>query len=282
MRAMRRLIGDPLVHFLLIGAALFAVLSWFDDATDPLQIRISESQVRAVLQTRLPVGQSVPGQADLEALIEPLIRDELLYREALSLGLDVEDDQVRTRLIEKMRYVTEDLADPEPASEAQLRELFDADPARFAIEETVTFEHIFFSPSQRGAGVRQDAQDALAALQRNNEGSAYGDSTPLGDEFTMATRERLNVLFGDEMTSALFAMAPDAWNGPFESDFGLHLVHVSARSPARQPEYEEVRDQVREAFAADTRMLRNAAAVAAMRARYDIVIEWPEELEISD
>jgi hypothetical protein len=281
MRAMRKLIGDPLVHFLVIGAAIFVGLSWYGNDTDPQQIRLSAEQVRIALSNRLVPGQSIPGQAELETLIEPLIRDEVMYREALALGLDTDDDQVRTRLIEKMRYLSEDLADPEPADEAELRALFDAAPARFAVPEAVTFEQVYFSPSQRGAALEADAERALQA-RRNGEPDAAGDSTPLGEVFAEATRERLEILFGDAMTSALFELPLDQWSGPYESDFGLHIVRVDARRPARQPEFGEVIDEVRAAFAADRRTQRNANAWSEMRSRYDVTIDWPEEFGVSN
>ncbi len=279
---MRKLIADPLVHFLLIGAVLFAVLSWYSTDSDPQQIRLSEEQVRIALRSRLSPGQATPDVAELEALIEPLILDEVFYREALALGLDTNDDQVRTRLIEKMRYVSENLADPEPADEAQLRAMFDAAPERFAIPAAVTFEQVYFSPSQRGDAVTQDAEAALAARRIGAADSARGDSTPLGEVFDEATRDRLEILFGAQMTAALFEMPLDEWNGPFESDFGLHIVRVQARRAARQPDFSEVREAVREAFAEDRREQRNAAAWAEMRERYDVLIEWPEELGVSD
>lgn len=282
MLAMLRLPGDPLIHFLAIGAGLFIVLSWLSDDTDPRQITVSAEQVRAVLQTTLVGDQSTRTRSELEALVQPLIRDEVLYREALALGLDVEDDQVRTRLIEKMRYVSEDLADPEPADESQLREFFAADPARFVVPEAVTFEHVYFSPRQRGDAIAQDAEAALAALRDGRDAMASGDSTPLGEQFEQATRDRLSILFGDAMTDALFAAEPGEWLGPLESDFGLHLVRVVERSSARNREFDEVADEVREAWAADRREQQNAETWARLRERYIVDVEWPEELVPAD
>lgn len=277
---MARLLRDPLIHFLGIGAVLFVVLAWFSEESDPQEIRVSAETVRAALQMRMPIQAGRPSQAELEALADTLIREEVYYREALALGLDVEDDQVRTRLIEKMRYLSEDMADPEPADEAQLRAFFDADPQRFALPEAVSFDHVFFSPSQRGAAVQAQAQAALEQLRAGAAAASVGDSTPLGAQFEQAAADRLNVLFGAPMTAAVFAAPDGQWSGPFESDFGLHLIRVTSRRPARQPGYEEVRSAVLEAFADDRRGERNEAAWQAMRARYDVEIEWPDELGV--
>jgi hypothetical protein len=275
---MQKLISDPLVHFLFIGACLFAVLAWFSDESDPQEIRVSAEAIRAAMLTRLPVQAGGASRADLDALVDSLIRDEVYYREALALGLDVDDDQVRTRLIEKMRYLSEDIADPEPADEAELRDFFDADPTRFALPESVSFDHVFFSPSQRGAEVRAQADSALALLRDGAQAATVGDSSPLGARFERAAAPRLNILFGETMTAAVFAAPVDEWSGPFESDFGLHLVRVTDHSPARQRTFAEARDAVLAAFASDRRERRNEAAWQAMRSRYEVIVDWPEEL----
>ena len=113
----------------------------------------------AALQGREPTAE------ELEALVEPTVRDEVMYREALALGLDVNDDEVRRRLIEKMSYLTQDLADPEPSSEEALRQFYEASPDLFTIPALVSFDQVFFSPGARGAALDADAAAGLAALR---------------------------------------------------------------------------------------------------------------------
>lgn len=279
---MEKLVRDPLVHFLLIGAVLFAVLSWVSDESDPQEIVVSDDLISAALRSRLPSQSARPSQAELDAIVDALIRDEVYYREALALGLDVDDDQVRTRLIEKMRYLSEDTADPEPQDEAELQNFFAAAPERFALPEAVTFDQVYFSPSQRGDAVQAQAREALQQLRDGADPAGLGDSTPLGARFTDAGAERLRVLFGEAMTESVFDLPIGEWSGPFESDFGLHLVRVAGRRAARQLTYEEARPAVLEAFAQDRRAQRNEAAWQAMRERYDVVVEWPDELEVAN
>jgi hypothetical protein len=261
---------------------LFAVLTWRDETPAPGEIHVSADQVRAALRARLPGQDGQLSAQQLDSLVESLVRDEVYYREALALGLDVDDDQVRTRLVEKIRYLTEDLADPDPPDEATLQAFFDAEPQRFAIAEAVSFDQVFFSPSQRGPSVFDDARAAREALEDGADPATLGDSTPLGNAFSQAPAERLRILFGDAMTESIFAAATGVWSGPFESDFGLHLVRVTARRPARQRSFAEAREAVLEAWAADQRARRNAAAYAQMRERYEVVVDWPAELEVAN
>lgn len=274
---MRRLLKDPLLHFVVLGGLLFAIsyLQGEGGEAGPEPIRISAEQVEQLRQSALLFSGTEPNRDELAALVEPFIRDEVMYREALALGLDVNDDEVRTRLIEKMRYLTEDLADPEPASDEELRAFFDAEPARFLMPALVTFDQLYFSPSERGDALQADVEAALQALQGGDDPEGLGDSTPLRFQMDDAPREQVQVLFGAALTDAVFTMQPGAWTGPFESDFGLHLVRLVSRSEARQPAFDEVRDDVIERYAEDQRNRANDATYAEIRARYEIVVDWP-------
>lgn len=271
------LLKDPLVHFLAVGGLLFAFFWWHGTEPPPDRIVISADRIAELRQAATLLEGRPPTEEELTALVEPAIREEVYYREALALGLDENDDEVRRRLVEKMQYLSQDIADPEPASDASLREFYEANAERFRIPERVSFDQVFFSPRQRGESVQADAEAALAALRGGADPASLGDSTPLESRFTDAARERVLVLFGESLTDAVFAAEPGVWIGPYRSDFGLHLIRLVAREPARQPPFDEVEDQVRQVFADDKRRAANEAAYAAIRARYDVVVEWPAQ-----
>lgn len=272
---MARILKDPLLHFLAIGAALFAIAAWRGDAvrTGDERIVVTAAQVEqaraaaAVLQGREPTAE------ELAALVEPTVRDEVLYRQALALGLDENDDEVRRRLIEKMQYLTQDLADPAPSSPEDLRAFYAAEPQRFTIPALVTFDQVFFSPGARGAALDADAAAGLTALQGGRAPAEVGDRTPLRAAYDGAPREQVAVLFGEDIAAALFDAPPGDWAGPFRSDFGVHLVRLRSRSDERLPPYEEIETRVAEEFGAERRREANERAYQEMRARYEVVIE---------
>jgi len=277
---MSKLIKDPLVHFLAAGLALFAVSAWRGESvsTGRERIVVTAEQVAqaraaaAVLQGREPTAE------ELDALIEPTVRDEVLYREALALGLDENDDEVRRRLIEKMSYLTQDLADPEPGSEEALRQFYADRPDVFTIPSLVSFDQVFFSPGTRGDRLEADAAAGLEALRAGRAPAEVGDRTPLRESYDEAPREQVAVLFGEELAESLFGAPPGDWTGPFRSDFGLHVVRLRSRSEARLPPYEEIAERVAEEFGAQRRREANEQAYREMRSRYDVVIEQPAEL----
>jgi hypothetical protein len=274
---MQKLIKDPLVHFLAVGVALFALAAWRGQSVSAgrEEIVVTAEQVAqaraaaAVLQGREPTPE------ELRALIEPTVRDEVMYREALALGLDENDDEVRRRLIEKMSYLTQDLADPAAPSEQALHEFYAANPATFTIPALVSFDQVFFSPGTRGDALEAAAAAGLAALRAGRAPVEVGDRTPLRESYDDAPREQVAVLFGDDLADALFGTAPGEWAGPFRSDFGLHVVRLRSRTAERLPAYDEIAARVAEEYGAQRRREANERAYRQMRERYDIVIEQP-------
>lgn len=269
------MLRDPLVHFLAVGGCLFAFFLWRGDGDAPGRIVVTRAQVEQVIQTARLLEGREPTPAEVEALVEPFVREEVLYREALALGLDENDDEVRRRLVEKMQYLTEDIADPEPPTEDTLRAFYDSAPERFRIPERVTFDQVFFSPSQRGGALEEDVAEGLARLRAGAAPDEVGDRTPLESRLTDAERDRVRILFGDALTDAIFAATPGEWTGPYRSDFGLHLVRLVARSDSRLPAFDEIESEVRRVYAETRRQEANEAAYAEMRARYEVDIEWP-------
>lgn len=268
---------DPLVHFLIIGGLLFLALTRFgngsDDGAASGTILITADRVAEIARQAELLQGRPPTDEELERLVANHVRDEVYYREALALGLDVDDDEVRTRLIEKMRYVTENVADPEPP-EADLVAWFENNADRFRIPELVTFDQLFFSPRMRGEAAETDAEAALAGLRGGGSPEGLGDPTPLQDRFEAADADRVRVLFGETLTEAVFAAPPAQWIGPFESDFGWHVVRVVERTAARDPEFAEIEAVVREAYAAERLAAANEAAFEEMRADFDIAVQW--------
>jgi hypothetical protein len=170
---MVRLLKDPLLHFLVIGACLFAISAWRGEVLRAGRERIvvTAEQVAAARDAATVLQGREPTPTELAELIEPTVREEVMYREALALGLDENDDEVRRRLIEKMAYLTQDLADPEPSSAEELREFYAASPQLFTIPSLVSFDQVFFSPSARGAAVESDAAAGLTALRAGSRRS---------------------------------------------------------------------------------------------------------------
>lgn len=278
---MARLLKDPLVHFVLLGAAIFWLFAWLDeDARNDQRIVVPEAEIASLWQAMSMLSGTGPTETELRQLVEPRIREEVLYREALALGLDQNDSQIRQRLVEKMSFLSEDVVAADPPTADELAAFFEANRDDFVEPARLTLEQVYFSPSEHGADLADAAEAALARLQAS-QGEA---AEVLGPDVTVrlheeTTSDELRGELGEEFATSVMALPADgAWHGPIHSVFGLHLVRVTARTEARSPPLAEVRERVVAALNAERRQRANEAAYEALRARYDIVIEIPDDV----
>ncbi len=247
---MRRILGEPLLQFAVLGVLLFVSFRMLGDPrnTAPQRVVVTTGQIERLAETWRRTWQRAPTRAELDGLVEDYVREEILYREALALGLDRDDTIVRRRLRQKMEFLSEDLGTPDPASDAELQSFLEAHPERFRVEARLSFRQVFLSSERRGeANSVQEAARLLVALQDDPAGAdadAAGDPLPLRAELSDATESEVERTFGSHFAVALRDVAPGRWQGPIASAYGLHLVFVRARTPARKPMLEEVRERV--------------------------------------
>lgn len=274
---MLKLLKDPLVHFLLLGGLIFALFVWRgeSDDTDPFRIVIGDDEVQSMWRAVAILHGHPPTREEMWDMLEPSIKEEILYREALALGLDENDPQVRARLAEKMLFLTQDIAEPAAPTDTELTAFFEANRERFLRPATISFEQVFFSPSRRGSRLEADAAAALLQLR---EGIAVvGDDLLLDGRYERAEFRAIARAFGDQFADAMFVLQPgDLWQGPVRSDYGLHVVRVSGLTEAYPPALEEVRAEVTTALIAQRRSEANEAEYRKLRDRYEIVVTLPE------
>jgi hypothetical protein len=272
---------EPLVHFLALGALLFVLNGMFGSSApvDPT-ITVSEPEIARLLQLFSAQWQRPPTRAELDGLVEQQIREEVLYREAVALGLDQNDTIVRRRLVQKLEFLSQDLVDENP-SEADLRAFFEDNAARFEEPAMLTFTHVYLNPDGRGDSMRADAERLLTGLRA---GTA-GDTAELGDTFLLplsfAGRSQREVagLFGADFAADLATLEIGSWQGPIGSGYGAHLVLVQQRVDAHVPEFGSVRDKVRTEYLSVQRRDADETMYRQLRGRYRIEVLWPAEIE---
>jgi peptidyl-prolyl cis-trans isomerase C len=268
----RRWLREPLLHFALLGVGLFALHGVVagDDAR-PGPARTIEVSAELVASLRLEherrAGRA-PTEAELEAAVQRWVDEEVLYREALSLGLDRGDPVVRRRLIQKMAFLSEDLVEVPAPSEAELTEWLEANRDRYRRPERLTLEHVYFRRLQ--AGTPERVGEALDALRGGASYEGLGDPFVRGRRFATRTSGELDGVFGPGFAAALGALPAGEWAGPVTSGFGEHLVRVVERAAARDPELPEVEREVRRDWLAARQDEANAAAMERLRGGWEI------------
>jgi hypothetical protein len=280
---MRRLIREPLVHFLLLGAGLFAVFGILNKGAgggEPGKIVVTLGKTENLATLFSRTWQRPPTPQELEGLIQDYVREEVAVREALALGLDRDDIIIRRRLRQKLEFVSEDLAGQVEPTDEELRAYLKEHPDTFRIERRFTFTQIYLNPERRGETLARDASELLAKLKQagsKTDLSGLGDSFLLEQRFDAAPASDVVKLFGEKFTGRLNELPVGEWAGPVESGYGTHLVWVSERTEGRLPELEEVRDRVRREWANAEREKANEKFYQALLGRYTVTIEKPQE-----
>lgn len=278
----RRLIEflrEPLVHFLAIGAGFFVLwrLVGGSLATPPDRILITPGQVERLAQSWSKTRLRPPTAEELAALIEQEIDEEILYREAVALGLDRDDVVIRRRLAVKMEFLTDDLAAAANPSDEELQAFLNKHAEKFSDQPLSTFAQVFVDRSRRGKKSEAEAQRLLVLLNKAGiDSQSLGDPLPLPREYKDASQADLARDFGREFPRKLATAPVGGWHGPVESTYGLHLVLIQRRTAARTPPLAEVRDSVLSAWQTAQREELRASFRRERRARYAVTVQWPD------
>lgn len=273
-----RFLREPLVHFVLLGAALFAAYVWLNpgDGSAAGDIVVTEGRIRNLTETFSRTWQRPPTAEELDGLVEDYIREEVLYREGVALGLDRDDTIIRRRLRQKLEFISEDEANAIEPTDVELAEYLAKNADDYRVESQLTFTQVFLDPSKRGDQFDADAAALLDLLRTRGDKAdpaALGDSLMLEPRYELAAESDIARLFGSEFETALRDQAVGEWVGPLKSGYGAHLVRIEARTPGRMAELSEVRNEVTRDWAARRRLDLLDAQYQALRSRYQVRIE---------
>ena len=279
-----RLIREPLIHFLLLGAAVFALYRFVGTESGARRvdtILVTQGNIDRMMEAFARTWLRPPTQAELRGLVDDYVREEVAYRQAMAMRLDENDTIIRRRLRQKLEFLTHDLAMVEPTDE-QLRAYFDQHADDFRIDSRASFRHLYLNRDRRGEGALREAQQLLARLREGvapDELARLGDAFLLPSAFEEVSETDVARQFGGDFAEQLFDVQPGDWAGPIESGYGLHLVLVDRKTPGRRAELGEVRNQVLREWQVDQRRLANEAFYRALLDRYEVVIEPFAEVE---
>jgi hypothetical protein len=293
MKERAQFLKEPLLHFLVIGAALFGVYAWHNrngDGAGVQQVRLADSDVRWLGETFAQERQRQPSEAELRGLVRDFIKETLFARQAQELGLDKDDIVVRRRLAQKMSFLLQDNAAAAAPSDDDLRRVYEAQRSQARAGQSpdsqadggtrtlftrprISFTQIFFSRDQR-ADAAADSRAALRELSQPDAGAPdaeRGDRGAIKSEFRNADERAVANQFGASFAARIFELEPGPWQGPIESIKGLHLVHVIALVPAQLRPFEEVREELVELWRAQSQRENEDRAFVGLLKKYQVV-----------
>jgi parvulin-like peptidyl-prolyl isomerase len=270
---------EPLLLFLVVGVLLFGAWKVINPDSSARastnRIVLTDDDLKQLATTWMMAGRAAPSAQQMRRLIDDRVREEVLYREALALGLDKNDTIVKRQLARKMEFLAEDVSKLEDPQSGELKAWFEKNKERFALSPRISFRHVYFSPDRRSAMVRADAERALSQLAgtpMNSPGIAAGDPFMFQQYYGDRTFDEIARQFGPLFARALVEIKPGAWSGPVESGYGWHLVFAETLTPQRVPDFDEIEADVKTGWTEERRNEVRGQMYEAMRAHYVVVL----------
>lgn len=278
-----RILHDPISHFFLLGALLFFLYglvapgSWSVVEND--RVVISKDFVETLVQQFEQRNGHSPTPKEAIGLIEEYIREEILFREGMKLGLNQGDSIVRRRIMQKMEFLFRGGSAVRDPTEEDLALYLESHAGSFEIPSRTSFSHIYFSREKRGEQALQDAHAVLDKLGKEGDGtisvSSLGDPFLLQYDFKYKSREDITEIFGSGFSEQIGSLQAGVWSGPVPSIFGFHLVRVTDHKPAELPMLSTLRNKVRRAWIVDQQEKAELETFNRLRNRYEIIVEGP-------
>lgn len=271
----RQLIREPLLHFLLIGLLLFLLFDVVSGARggEERRIVIDEATVASLAQAFEATWQRTPTPSELRSLVDSRIREEILYREGIGLGLDRDDPVIRRRVLQKLDVLAEESGAAADPAEADLEAYLRDNAARYARAAVLDFEQVLFDPARHGKPIDAEIAAALARLQAGADPALLGDVTLLPAAVSAMPADLVARDFGDAFAAAIVTLPTGAWQGPVASGFGVHLVRVTRKVPEQVPPLAEVRAAVERDWESERRTRARDTYYERRRQEYDVVVE---------
>ena len=281
MKALKPVLREPLLHFLLLGGLLFAWFEWRGGSGGPgsTRIAVTPGQVEHLASGFARTWQRSPTETELKGLVDDYVKEEIATREATAMGLDRDDTIIRRRLRQKLEFLIEDAGDQALPTDAELQAWVGAHPDSFGAEPQVSFRQVFVSPDRRRASARGDALKLLARLRAAGPGVAteqLGDPSMLPSEQALEPLREVTRSFGEDFAKELLGIEPGQWTGPVESPYGMHLVLVRERVAAQAPDLATIRPMVEREVLAERKKKELHALYERLLGKYTVVIDMPK------
>ena len=274
-RAAEWLRQEPLAHFLMAGLGMFLLYAAFapKEAGTAETISITATQQRNITALFERTWGRPPTPQEQEGLVAARVREEILAREAVAMGLSEGDAVVRARLAQKLEFLSDDLAATLDPEDAELQKFLEDHQQRYLAGERVSFRHIFLRPLDDGQIDGERAAEILQAADTGGDYRTFGDPTLLPPELTSASLTEIDNTFGAQFSSALKEVSAGAWHSAIRSSFGYHLVFIVDREAPRVPPFAEIRDILVRDWRDVQRMKLREAFYNDVRRRYRVEVD---------
>jgi parvulin-like peptidyl-prolyl isomerase len=273
---LRSLIANPLLQFFIAGLVIFGLYAWQGEASEQGvqdRIVITQAEQRNLVSLFEKTWRRSPTEDERKGLVEDRLQQELLYREALALGLDKDDVVIRRRLAQKIEFIVDDMAAGRSPTDEELGAFLKQNEERYTTEPKVSFRQVYLSAERRGPALIEDANRILTELQTGADPLLFGDPTVLPQSMRASALSSVERVFGKEFSAALADAPIGSWIGPVQSTFGAHLVQLLERQAGQAATLDTARAQLERDWREAERQRAKDAYIKTLKDKYSISIE---------
>ena len=229
---------EPLLHFLVIGAIIFALHAVIAPSVSKERlIEVTPDVRQSIVDVfKSKHEQREPTADELAPLIDGWILNEITYREALAQGLDKGDEMIRERIMQKMRLLIFGSLKVDDPTDAELRQWFEARRLRYDVPDLISFYEV-------PVGGSEAQEEARAILAQIETGSEPEEVRLRAHIFANRPRHSLEQAFGKPFLDALTDLPIAQW-AVLQSSVGWHIVRIDSFRPGRKVELSDVATQV--------------------------------------
>jgi hypothetical protein len=252
-KTLKHILKEPLFHFIFIGGLIF-ILYEFAGSKEYVPennlIYVSWSTIESEMKQWENLMGRPPTEEEVGSFIDKYINDELLSREAISLGLDKGDIVIKRRLVQKIEFMRDDYFNiPEPTDE-DLKIYLQDNNDNYTIPRQISFAQIWLKGDGMTADELIERAFSLKSIlndhrEKPENAVQYNSSALLDTEYSAISQQKMLNLFGNEdLFNDLWSDQAGIWIGPFHSVYGIHLMYIMEKEESRLPGVEEVREKL--------------------------------------
>jgi peptidyl-prolyl cis-trans isomerase C len=282
-----RIAKEPLLHFILVGTAIYMLFALYgqrgseDAIVEQNTIVVTKGEINWLAEMWQKRWNRSPTDEEMAGLVRDHVKETVLYREAMAMGLDKDDTIIRRRLKQKLEFLAQDLIQPKLPSDDALQDYFKKHIDRYRAPDLLTFTHAFLDPDKRGDHTLTDAEklksELIASSTTPDASGDLGDRFMLQSYYPERSEAEVSKLFGSEFARSIMVLEPEQWHGPVLSGYGTHLVYVHGRQELPPPDYDQVAERVREDWQNEERAKLNDEYIESLLSRYKVIIEGEDD-----
>ena len=227
----KNFLKEPLVHFLLIGVALFFLYSITNTEENEMgKIVVDDNDLNRLMDSWKKQWNRDPTEGEVKDLIDQYIHDEIYYKEALKMGLDHNDEIIKRRLSQKMQFLAKDLISNDNPSEDTLRMFYKKNSEDYMKPYKVSFYQIYFSPDS-GKNISNRIEGFLnkyknLSIKDADIYKSEGDPSSIPFHFFNSDAFEVALRLGSKFKDVLPILEKNKWIGPVKSGYGDHILYI--------------------------------------------------------